>query len=298
MHGRDQRGLVASGGRAASHVGSRLRRPSRQAVGVRARRAQAGQPEELELIKTLIEASTEKKLDMTRYKDTYIEKLTALMEAKVKGKEIVAPPVQEHPQGKGDHCGPAGSRCGRSPSGTMNGASSRSAGSGGYTAACCGSRGGIKRPRSNSPRRRPYISCGIGRPPSVTIGCGRPCRSVHWELRSMPRWRYTVAPRSDGVTRPSLTSPPLASVLPTTCPWVRPPPATSIDMQLDQCSRPPVPLCEKSGDRPNSPSASTRVSSSRPRASRSLTRAYSARSSRGSSGFNPLMSPPQTTSSP
>jgi len=40
----------------------------------------------------------------------------------------------------------------------------------------------------------------IGRPPPVTIDCGRPWGSVHWAPRSMPRWRNTVAPRSAGVT--------------------------------------------------------------------------------------------------
>src|SRR5262245_54912609 len=58
----------------------------------------ASTPEELKLIKTLIDASTDKKFDMSRYKDTYTDKLTALIEAKIQGKEIVAPPVQEHPQ--------------------------------------------------------------------------------------------------------------------------------------------------------------------------------------------------------
>jgi len=59
---------------------------------------QASTPEELKLIKTLIDAATDKKFDMSRYKDTYTEKLTALIEAKIQGKEIVAPPMQEHPQ--------------------------------------------------------------------------------------------------------------------------------------------------------------------------------------------------------
>lgn len=55
-------------------------------------------PEELKLAKTLIEASTAKKLDFSKYKDVYTEKLTQLIEAKVAGQEIVAPPVSEHPQ--------------------------------------------------------------------------------------------------------------------------------------------------------------------------------------------------------
>lgn len=55
-------------------------------------------PEEKKLVKTLIDASTEKKLDFGKYKDVYTEKLTKLIEAKVAGQEIVAPPAQEHAQ--------------------------------------------------------------------------------------------------------------------------------------------------------------------------------------------------------
>jgi len=54
--------------------------------------------EELALAKTLIEASTPKKFDLSKYKDHYTEKLTQLIEKKVAGEEIVAPPVHEHPQ--------------------------------------------------------------------------------------------------------------------------------------------------------------------------------------------------------
>jgi DNA end-binding protein Ku len=55
-------------------------------------------PEELALAKTLIKASTPEKLDYERYKDLYTERLTKLIEAKVEGKEIVAPPAQEESQ--------------------------------------------------------------------------------------------------------------------------------------------------------------------------------------------------------
>jgi DNA end-binding protein Ku len=56
------------------------------------------EPEELKLAKTLIEASTSKKFDIAKYKDDYTDKLTQLIEAKVAGKEIVAPPVHEQAQ--------------------------------------------------------------------------------------------------------------------------------------------------------------------------------------------------------
>ena len=51
--------------------------------------------DELKLAKTLIDASTSKKLDFAKYKDVYTEKLTQLIEAKVAGKEVVAAPVHE-----------------------------------------------------------------------------------------------------------------------------------------------------------------------------------------------------------
>jgi DNA end-binding protein Ku len=51
--------------------------------------------DELKLAKTLIDASTSKKLDFAKYKDLYTGKLTQLIEAKVAGKEIVAAPVHE-----------------------------------------------------------------------------------------------------------------------------------------------------------------------------------------------------------
>ncbi len=54
--------------------------------------------EEMKLIKTLIDASTKKKFDFAVYKDTYTEKLSKLIEAKVAGEEIVAAPAQEQAQ--------------------------------------------------------------------------------------------------------------------------------------------------------------------------------------------------------
>jgi DNA end-binding protein Ku len=55
--------------------------------------------EELRLAKTLIEASTTDTFDFSTYQDEYTTRLTELIEAKVAGKEIVAPPAadeQEH----------------------------------------------------------------------------------------------------------------------------------------------------------------------------------------------------------
>jgi len=55
-------------------------------------------PEELKLAKMLIGQSTAKRFDLSAYKDNYTEKLTQLVEAKIAGKEIVAPPAHEGPQ--------------------------------------------------------------------------------------------------------------------------------------------------------------------------------------------------------
>ena len=55
-------------------------------------------PEEVKLARTLTEAMAVKEFDLSAYKDTYTERLTALIEAKVQGKEIVAPPAEEAPQ--------------------------------------------------------------------------------------------------------------------------------------------------------------------------------------------------------
>ena len=55
-------------------------------------------PDEMKLAKTLTEAMTVKDFDLSQYKDDYTEKLTQLIQAKVEGKEIVAPPAEEEPQ--------------------------------------------------------------------------------------------------------------------------------------------------------------------------------------------------------
>jgi DNA end-binding protein Ku len=50
-------------------------------------------PEELNLAKQLLKASLATKLDYTKYKDVYTEKLSKLIQAKVEGKEVVAAPA-------------------------------------------------------------------------------------------------------------------------------------------------------------------------------------------------------------
>src|SRR5207244_11139517 len=55
-------------------------------------------PDELKLAKTLINVTTPKQFDFSAYKDLYTEKLTKLIEAKIAGEEVVAPPIHEQPQ--------------------------------------------------------------------------------------------------------------------------------------------------------------------------------------------------------
>lgn len=55
-------------------------------------------PEELKLAKTLTDAMAVKSFDFSAYKDKYADNLTKLIQSKVEGKEIVAPPEQEGPQ--------------------------------------------------------------------------------------------------------------------------------------------------------------------------------------------------------
>jgi DNA end-binding protein Ku len=55
-------------------------------------------PQEMDLVKTLVNATTTQKFDFAKYKDVYTEKLTKLIEAKVQGQEIVTPPPQEEAQ--------------------------------------------------------------------------------------------------------------------------------------------------------------------------------------------------------
>jgi DNA end-binding protein Ku len=53
--------------------------------------------EELNLTKKLLEAFEKPKFSLADYKDHYVEQLRELIEAKVEGREIVAPPAAEAP---------------------------------------------------------------------------------------------------------------------------------------------------------------------------------------------------------
>jgi DNA end-binding protein Ku len=53
---------------------------------------------ELKLTRQLLDAFEKPKFNIAEYKDHYVEELTKLIEAKVQGKEIVAPPATEEPE--------------------------------------------------------------------------------------------------------------------------------------------------------------------------------------------------------
>ena len=55
-------------------------------------------PDEVKLAKTLTEAMAEDEFDISVYKDTYADNLAALIEAKINGKQVVAPPAEAPPQ--------------------------------------------------------------------------------------------------------------------------------------------------------------------------------------------------------
>ncbi len=54
--------------------------------------------EEIELAETLVRVSTEKTLELSRYRDRYSERLTGLIEAKIEGRAIIAAPQQPQRQ--------------------------------------------------------------------------------------------------------------------------------------------------------------------------------------------------------
>ena len=55
-------------------------------------------PDELKLAKTVTDALATDDLDLAQYKDNYAERLNKLIEARVQGKEIVAPPEEPAPR--------------------------------------------------------------------------------------------------------------------------------------------------------------------------------------------------------
>ncbi len=54
--------------------------------------------DEVVLTETLVDATTQEELDLSQYRNAYVEQLTELIEAKVAGKQIVEAPQTEEPQ--------------------------------------------------------------------------------------------------------------------------------------------------------------------------------------------------------
>jgi DNA end-binding protein Ku len=55
-------------------------------------------PQEMAMARTLTQAMAVDDFDLSTYKDTYADKLKELIEAKIAGKQVVAPPADEPPQ--------------------------------------------------------------------------------------------------------------------------------------------------------------------------------------------------------
>jgi DNA end-binding protein Ku len=55
-------------------------------------------PDDLKLAKTVTDALAVDEFDLSTYKDNYVERLNKLIEAKVQGKEVVAPPEEPAPR--------------------------------------------------------------------------------------------------------------------------------------------------------------------------------------------------------
>jgi DNA end-binding protein Ku len=53
---------------------------------------------ELELTRQLIQAMKTKQLDITKYRDTYAERLSLLIQSKIEGEDLVTPPAVAEPQ--------------------------------------------------------------------------------------------------------------------------------------------------------------------------------------------------------
>jgi len=99
LHGKEQLVLLRPQGRVLLMTvldrESEVTKPA--ALDELAPKAEPG-PEEVELARKLIKASSTEKLDFSQYKDVHKEQMTALIDAKVAGKEVVAPPPQEDRQ--------------------------------------------------------------------------------------------------------------------------------------------------------------------------------------------------------
>jgi DNA end-binding protein Ku len=93
FHGREQLVLVRPAGRVLAlttlHLANEINRPTQFEEQLD---AIAPSDEEVEAARTLIRATGTQKLDYAKYRDRYTDRMKELIEAKIAGKEVVAPP--------------------------------------------------------------------------------------------------------------------------------------------------------------------------------------------------------------
>ncbi len=99
MSGREQLVLLRPAGKllamAALRYASQLKQPSSFEDELTEEKASE---QEVQLTKQLVGALSTDEFDFSQYHDTHTEKLTEIIQAKVKGEELVAPPAEAQPQ--------------------------------------------------------------------------------------------------------------------------------------------------------------------------------------------------------
>jgi DNA end-binding protein Ku len=99
LSGREQLVLLRPAGRllamAALRYASQLKQPSSFEDELTEEKASE---QEAQLTRQLMAALASEEFDFSKYRDTHTEKLTEIIQAKVKGEELVAPPAEAQPQ--------------------------------------------------------------------------------------------------------------------------------------------------------------------------------------------------------
>ncbi|MGE3171273.1 MAG: Ku protein [Planctomycetota bacterium] len=99
MSGREQLVLVRPMGRMLVMTGLHYFKKVKQADGFEEDVADIEfKPDELALTNTLIGATKVEDFDLSKYTDTYVDKLQTLIQAKIEGREVIAAPDHEEPR--------------------------------------------------------------------------------------------------------------------------------------------------------------------------------------------------------
>jgi len=99
LSGRKQLMLLRPVGRLLAMTGLRYAPQVKQPAGFEDELTEEKLGEqELQLTRQLMGALTSEELDLEKYRDDYVEKLTEIIQAKVRGEELVAPPPEAQPQ--------------------------------------------------------------------------------------------------------------------------------------------------------------------------------------------------------